>query len=287
MSTPQISVVVRTFNRPHFLREALASVAAQTYRDFETIVVNDGGADVESVIRPVAEGARVRYFHLTKKVGRCAAGNLAIREAKGKWIAYLDDDDLFYSDHLQTHVDFFEKNPDFHATYSDANEALQRRRPDGTYEVVARELKLSYEFHPLRFFMHAFIHLVTFVHEKSLAEKLGGFDESLEVLEDLDLMFRFAQDHWFGHIKKVTAEYRIRDDQSNAVTKLREEFLATRERLFQKYFHVALPFIMTQVLERDDQLDKLSREIAELRAEVAALRVKGESSGGLLGKLFS
>jgi glycosyltransferase involved in cell wall biosynthesis len=279
MANPQFSVVVRTFNRPRFLREALESVAAQTFRDFETLVVNDGGEDVSSVIEPLASSARVRYFPLAKSIGRCAAANLALRESKGKWIAYLDDDDLYHPDHLATHADFYAKNPEFHATYSDANEAHQRKRPDGTFEVVRRYVRLSEEFHPLRFFAEAYIHIVTWVHERAMFEKLGGFDESLEVLEDLDIMFRYAQEHWFGHIKKVTAEYRIRDDQSNAITQLREEFTRTREQLFQKYFHVALPFVVKQVLAREDHLLELQREIAELRAEVAALKERGPGGG--------
>jgi glycosyltransferase involved in cell wall biosynthesis len=278
MSIPRISIVIRTYNRPQFLREALESVAAQTFGDFETLVVNDGGADVADVVRPLGEKARVRYLNLEDKVGRCAAANLAIRDARGELIAYLDDDDLYHPHHLETHVEFLDRHKDLRVSYSDAYEAVQRRRPDGTYETVDRQVKLSQDFHPMRFFAGCYIHIVTFVHARECVDRAGAFDESLEVLEDFDLFFRLAQDYVFGHINKVTAEYRIRDDRSNAITALRPEFVRTRERLFQKYFHTALPFLVSQYLERESEMEGLKAEVARLRSEIESLR-NGRSGG--------
>ncbi len=283
MLSPHISIVVRTFNRPVLLRNALESVAAQTFREFETLVVNDGGADVSDVVRPFAESARVRYLPLPRKVGRCAAANVALKEARGSHVSYLDDDDLYYPDHLQAHVDFVEANPQFKVTYSDANCARQRRRPDGTYETYQRKVELAQDFHPMRFFADCFIHIVTVVHSKECTHRLGGFDESLEVLEDHDLFFRLAQDYAFGHIARTTAEYSIRDDASNAVTAMRKEFVSTREVLFRKYFHIILPYVVSQYLRRDQELEDLKREVAMLRREIEAKR---DATPGVVGKLF-
>ena len=190
MGTPLVSVILRTCDRPGFLREALEGLAGQTLRDFETAVVNDGGADVEEVIRPLREAARVRYLHLREKRGRCGAGNDAMSADRGKYLSYLDDDDLYYPKHLETLVEVLEQG-EYQVAYSDAYEARQKPRPDGGgYEVVERKLVLSHDFHPVRLFMHCFLHIVSLLHRKRCVELLGCFGAGLTVLADWDLIFR-------------------------------------------------------------------------------------------------
>jgi len=271
MSSPLVSVVIRTKDRPHFLQGALEGVAAQEFRDFECIVVNDGGADVTGVIEPFLDSARVRHVDVQPSIGRCAAGNRGIEEARGKYISWLDDDDLYYPNHLSTLTGLLERG-EYLAAYSDAYEARQVLREDGSYEVVERRLVLKNDFHPVRFFQHVPFHLVSFMHRRECVEKLGGFDESLEVLEDWDLFFRLSQDYTFHRIPVVTAEYRIRDDASQAITTMREEFLRTRESLFQKYFHTAVPAFVEMYFEQRDGLAEMRERVAELTGEIDRLR---------------
>jgi len=123
---PLVSVIVPTLNRPAMLRDALASIAAQTYSSIEIIIVNDGGIDVESVVSRFSPQHRIVYLkHATNK-GLAAARNTGLRVASGDYIAYLDDDDVYYPDHIETLVTFLLASGS-KVAYTDAYQADQRK----------------------------------------------------------------------------------------------------------------------------------------------------------------
>lgn len=259
---PLVSVVIRTFDREDFLREAVKSALAQTLEECEILVVNDGGRDVAALLASLGGGKKVRYLDPRRKLGRCAAANLALAESRGRFVSYLDDDDVYFPDHLETLVREAE-GASAAVVYSDAFCARQRRDPaTGKYVTVSRRVELSKEFDPVRFFFESYIHLVTVLHERACYEALGGFDESLPVLEDHDLFLRFAQVHAFRHVKKTTAEYRIRDDGTNAVTALQKDFVATREKLFHKYSHLALGHLIARMYDVTTRVEAIEARLA-------------------------
>ncbi|MCP5461833.1 MAG: glycosyltransferase family 2 protein [bacterium] len=92
---PRVSIIVPTYNRPHLLERALCSIMQQTFRDFEVIVVNDAGCSVENHVRKF-KAFSIKTINLTANGGSSIARNKAIECASGKYIAYLDDDDIFY-----------------------------------------------------------------------------------------------------------------------------------------------------------------------------------------------
>ncbi len=306
MATPLVSVILRTRNRPDFLRESLNSAIEQTMTEREVLVINDGGEDVSEIIRHLDIDGIVRYFPNEKSIGRCAAANLGLKEARGKYISYLDDDDLYYPDHLEKLVQALEGS-DYRVAYSDAYCGSQRlNEKTGKYEVYDRRVLLSYDFDPIRLFSECFIHLCTIMHEKACTDRLGGFDESLPVLEDLDLFFRLSQDYSFFHLKDVTAEYRLRpgapgladeseatgtmeaelrnrtggeakttggskkvdDESKNAIALYREEFAQTREVLFAKYQHTVLPALVQRLREESEKVQQLTGKCEALERRV-------------------
>ncbi len=102
LANPTISVVIPTYNRSALLLTALASVHAQTYEDYEIVVVDDGSADdTRKALEPFADG--LRYVYQTNQ-GEAAARNRGIQEARGEWIAFLDSDDCWVSEALATLV---------------------------------------------------------------------------------------------------------------------------------------------------------------------------------------
>lgn len=116
-ATPLVSVVVPTYKRADRLPVALGSILSQTYGTFEVIVVNDNvpgsewDAATESAISKIACcDARVRSMHTTGQTGGGAARNLACRQARGKYLAFLDDDDEFLPDKLETQLAFMLKH---------------------------------------------------------------------------------------------------------------------------------------------------------------------------------
>lgn len=105
--SPRVSVIIPTFNRSAFLRQAIASVQAQTYADFELIVVDDGSTDDTAAAVAGFDDPRIIYVH-QENAGRSAARNRAMAQASGEYIAFLDDDDLYLPHKLAVQVAFLE-----------------------------------------------------------------------------------------------------------------------------------------------------------------------------------
>ncbi len=204
---PLVSIVVRTKDRPSLLREALSSIFTQTYPNLEVVLVNDGLVDVSTI---AGEFAQVFPIHVvaTAGAGRTAAANAGARYANGKYLNFLDDDDLLYSMHIERLVSFLE-HTGARVAYSDC----ERVR----YEWAGEEFQLTsdkpviqgVQYDRDRLYYHNFIPFMTAVFEKSLAEEIGFFDESLEVLEDWDFWIRAARITDFQRLPGVTARYRF------------------------------------------------------------------------------
>ena len=270
-SQPLVSVVLRTRNRPWYLRQAMEGLASQTLRDFEALVINDGGKDVSEIVAAFEGRVPCRYFHHRPGRGRCAAANRGLAEATGKYIAYLDDDDMYFPDHLEALVTCLEEQ-DAAVAYSNAYEVIHTPVPSTEeYEEVSREVKLDFDFNRGRFFIQSYIHIVTLMHAKKCTEKVGGFDEWLDVLEDLDLYFRLSQKYDFIHIPRITAEYRIRDDESNAVTALIPEFQKTQRELYSKYVHMIVPEIFKYTRHKDGIVTDLMQRVEALERRLKEL----------------
>lgn len=110
--TPKVSVIIPTYNRPHFLREAIESVRSQTYPNLEVLVIDDGSTTpgVEAVVRPLL--GEITYFK-KENGGPGSAVNEGLKLAQGKYIARLDDDDLMSPDKIQRQVAFMEAHSEF------------------------------------------------------------------------------------------------------------------------------------------------------------------------------
>ncbi len=231
--TPMVSVIVPTYNRPETLLIALRSILDQTYKDFEIIVVNDAGSDVENVVRFLDKEGRITYIRHGSNRDRAAARNTAIKVARGKYIVYLDDDDLYYPDHLETLVTYLQKNGT-KVAYTDAHRAHQAKR-DGRYVVTKRELAYSFDFDYDRILVHNFIPILCLMHEKACLDVIGLFDESLTTHEDWDLLIRLSGQFQIAHIKQVTCEFVSRTDGSTTTSSKRPDFRRTMVIILERY----------------------------------------------------
>ena len=130
-TNPMVSVILPTYNRADMLSRALQSIISQTYQDFEIIVVNDAGENVDYIINTLHHQDKI--YSITHEVnkGLAAARNTGIRAARGKYIAYLDDDDIFYPRHLETLCNFLD-NSEYRIAYTDTYKA-QHEMKDGKY----------------------------------------------------------------------------------------------------------------------------------------------------------
>lgn len=206
--TPLVSVIVRTKDRPLLLRDALSSIVMQSYPNIEAVVVNDCGEDVTGIVEEFRKYIPVTYVKFDKHLGRAAAGNGGIRAAGGKYINFLDDDDLFHVGHVEKLAKYLETTGE-KAAYSDCEIA--------GYEWNGSEFMLKGEKKPFRGVDHDldqlyvlnYIPNMTLMFAKELIEKIGYPDEELEIYEDWDLWLRIATRTYIQRVPGITAEYRV------------------------------------------------------------------------------
>jgi len=114
---PYVSVVIPTYNRSKPVREAVECVLKQTYTDFEVLVVDDGSTDdTAKVIKQIRDN-RVKYYYKNNS-GPSSARNLGLDKSKGQYISFLDSDDLWPPEYLETIIDQLDKNKDYNAAYT-------------------------------------------------------------------------------------------------------------------------------------------------------------------------
>ena len=226
---PVVSVLIPTFNRPQYLSEALTSVLQQSYTNLQVIVVNDGGEDVRDTINSFND-SRLLYIYGKENLGKAFCLNQALSRTEGKYIAYLDDDDLYYPNHIETLVDVLENHTDCQVAYSDLYKVCCRVMPDGSRQILSKVVEVSRDFD--RFLMLYFNHVlhVSLIHHRNLFEKTGPYNEELNVLIDWDITRRLAFFSDFHHVYEITGEYYNPVDECDRISvqrrKDRNEYLS-------------------------------------------------------------
>ena len=231
---PLISIIVPTYNRPHILGTTLQSILNQTYPHIETVVVNDAGAPAEDVVHHLNKNGTIHYIRHAKNCGLAAARNTGIRMAKGEYVGYLDDDDIYYPDHVATLVQFLTGN-NAQVAYSDALMAIQEC-VNGIWQTKERTLLYSVDFNYDLIFIKNLFPVLCIMHEKKCIDVTGGFDETLRTHEDWDLWLRMSRRFTMHHIKKVTAEYLVRRNAADQMTtNPSSDYNRTRKIIFERY----------------------------------------------------
>ncbi len=187
MSVPiPVSVIIPTYNRAGLVQEAVASVLAQTWRDFEVLVVDDGSTDgTFEALAPYA--SRLRLLRRESRGGVSAARNTGIAAAQGEWLAFLDSDDLWRPEKLARQLAYLAEHPDLLLCQTEetwvrrglrVNQPLTHRKVGGRIFFASLERCLV---SPSAVILH-----------RRLLEEHGGFDEDLPAAEDYDLWLRLA-----------------------------------------------------------------------------------------------
>jgi hypothetical protein len=207
---PLVSVVIPTRDRPRLLRDALESVARQSYRNWQAIVVNDGGTEVASVVRSLAPqaAARTTVLETGSPQGTARARNRAIEAARGAILAFLDDDDLFLPDHLATLVEAMV--PSGAPVAYTESEAVEERIEEGRRVVVRRGTARQYRYSRALLLVRNMIATANWGMRRECFERWGGFDDSLACAEDWDLLLRFSEKTPFLLLARTTTEIRVR-----------------------------------------------------------------------------
>jgi glycosyltransferase involved in cell wall biosynthesis len=191
-----ISVIIPTFNRARFLKQALHSLLAQQRVDMEVIVVDDGSTDDTAAI--VAScGVAVRYIHQVN-AGVSAARNRGIRAAAGEWLAFLDSDDFWLPHKLEAQLDFFRRHPELRICQTEElwmrnglrmNPRKYHQKPSGyCFPSLLERCLIS----PSAVMIH-----------RGLLNEVGLFDENLPACEDYDLWLRIGCRQPIGFIEQA------------------------------------------------------------------------------------
>ena len=202
-----ISVIMRTYNRHQYIGRAIESVLNQTFQDFELIIVNDGGSrECEAVIESF-QSNKIWYLYV-EHGGVSHALNQGILTSRSKYIAYLDDDDRYFPDHLQTLVSALESSS-YPFIYTDGYRVVKQYE-DGKWNQISKTVAHLYDFNPGRFAECNYIPVLGMAHRRDCLEHIGLFETDLPNVEEWDIWTKAAELYDFKHLKKVTCEYEYR-----------------------------------------------------------------------------
>jgi glycosyltransferase involved in cell wall biosynthesis len=182
----QVCVIIPTYNRAAMVSEAVASVLAQTWPDFELLVVDDGSTDdTAAALAPYA--SRLRLLRRERRGGVSAARNAGIKASCGEWLAFLDSDDLWLPEKLARQLAFLSGNPGLLICQTEetwVRRGVRVNQPRTHRKIGGRIFLPSLE--------RCLVSPSAVILHRRLLERHGGFDEDLPAAEDYDLWLRLA-----------------------------------------------------------------------------------------------
>lgn len=204
---PQVSIIIPAYNKAELTCRTLESVLAQTYMDREIIVVDDGSQDQT---RQAMEryGKQIQYVY-KKNGGACSARNEGIRQAKGKYLAFIDCDDLYEAQKISTCIDYLERHSHFGFVHTAASFIDREDHVVGLYDHPS-----SYKegWIAQRLILGNFICNSTVVVRREVLDRAGLFDESIFPPGDWDMWLRLADIAQVGYIAQPLTKYRVSDN---------------------------------------------------------------------------
>ena len=221
---PLVSVVIPAYNAANYLAEAINSALAQTYKNIEIIVVNDGSND-GGATRAVAEsfGEKIRYFEKNNG-GSSSALNSGIKQMKGVWFSWLSHDDLYYPQKIEKEIEFIrtlDSGDLMHhvffsaADYVDKDGKLIRKPRLDTCNARAKEIESFNDNRKMIASMTNYIfHGCSCLVNRKLFDEIGMFDESLRLVNDAELWFRvYASGCKIHYIPEILVSGRVHANQ--------------------------------------------------------------------------
>jgi glycosyltransferase involved in cell wall biosynthesis len=203
---PLVSILIPTYNRLGYLPLAIRSALSQDYQNIEVLVMRDGGQKINGVIESFSD-PRLVFIDRDENHGKPYTLNYGLGMAKGKYICYLDDDDILYPNHVGTLLDILETKTDCLAAYSDLYRVYCRNSADGERLVLSKVIEVSRDFDRSMMLHYNHVLHISMMHRKDLLEKTGLYNESLNILIDWDLFRRMVFFTDFYHAKAITGEF--------------------------------------------------------------------------------
>ncbi len=225
------SIILPTYNRAYCLMRTIRSILAQTHRNFELLIVDDGSTDdteemVRKLFHPHLTSGRIRYLR-REHVGCAAARNAGLKHALYPWIAYADSDDTYSRHHLRAFANHIALAPGKNCFYAGFNRTSKKLKFKAfNYDAFLKKNNNT-------------IHIGAFVHRLALVTKLGGFDESLRRLVDYDLFLSYLRKQAPQPVPLML--YTYHDDAREDRISIAEDVETSRRQIERKHCpHVAV-----------------------------------------------
>ena len=216
---PRVSVVIPTYNRAGYVSEAVASVLAQTYRDFEVIVIDDGSTDNTPEVVGSYRDAHIRYFYQENR-GVSAAMNTGILASTAEYIAILDSDDVLVEEALQKSVAFLDQHPEvgycFGQSYTiDESGRPLRSSPRGPRVTFVRDGREEIA----QVLMGG--RSIGSMVRRSCFQEVGLYNTELPMSEDWDMFIRLAKRYAVGHLAEPIYKLRFHQQQMTSQSSMK------------------------------------------------------------------
>jgi len=208
---PLVSIIIPVYNGSNYVKEAIDSALAQTYKNIEVIVVNDGSTDnTEKIVK--SYGDKIRYFY-KENGGVASALNLAIENSKGEYISWLSHDDVYYPNKIQKQIETLSKLEDKNTfIYSNSEYINEKGRLlySTNYEYKEASVLLN---NPKYAALYGLISGCTLLMPKNAVIKYNCFDSELKYTQDYDLWYRMLPEYKLLFVPEVLVKTRIHNKQ--------------------------------------------------------------------------
>ena len=210
---PLVSVVMTVYNGEKYLAEAIESILAQTFIDFELIIVDDGSRDRSAgIIRDYqSRDDRIRLLALEHNAGMMAARNHGVKAAQGEFITGMDSDDVSLPDRLEKQVAFLLANPEVGAVGTGALMTDENLNPYHAYGLSERHARIAYDL-----ILGPCVVGATVMTRQAIANACGGYDESWMRVADIELISRLITRTRLANLTENLYLYRQHDSQQGS-----------------------------------------------------------------------
>lgn len=251
--TIDLTVIVRTYNRPAVLAMTLESLCNQTVKDFKVIVVEDGLTPVsQETAYSFADRLNIEYIPLKAQCGRCTAGNVALENVKTEFAVFLDDDDYFFADYVEAVSLLAEKNPDCKMLCSSSIQAeIITHNRDGSLFTIKKVVNMSAKgVNRVHFYYNNPVAIQSVVFHMGLYRQYGGFDTSLDAFEDWDLWLKYTTDCRIASTEKTLSIFKVPRGRA-AFLKRAKHMDSFRSAFFEKTANYSSVFTAQDIISLD------------------------------------
>lgn len=243
-STPKITIQMCTYNRAHFITEAVDSVLSQIFQDWELLILDDCSTDnTKEIIEKYLTDPRIRYIKNEQNLGITKNRNKALTLSNGEYIAVLDSDDYWIDNNkLKLQNEFLDK----HRTYIMVGSNNVIVNESGKKTIKVPHLPTNFLIKKALLLRNMFCHSSVLYRKKEIID-LGAYDESLPIWEDYDLWLKAGLKHKLANFYRYTTAYRVHSIQSNSEKiKISKD---TQAFIIEKYRHLYFGYWIARILD--------------------------------------